>query len=537
MKNKFKFSIVILLIIFFQSCKKEMPRIPVIATKEVTEITLTTAISGGDVIDEGGAPLINKGVCWDTSEGPNIENDKTNDGSGPLSFTSNISQLAPNKIYFVRAFASNKAGTGYGESVSFVTLGDKPFLNSLDASNIQPISATLNGTVNPNSLSTIVSFEYGVTANFGNTIIAKQSPITGNNSVNASVDLSGLMPGTTYLFRIKGENSFGISYGNIITFTTTGGLPTAIIQAATNLQINSARVNGSVNANFLSSTAIFEYGLTISYGYAVSALQNTISGNTVVNINANLSGLTEGTAYHFRIKATNDLGTTYSNDMTFTTLSPITDIDGNVYNIETIGTQIWMTENLKTTKYRNGDLIGTTVFPLLDISGESTPKYQWPCAGNESNVSTYGRLYTWFTVTDSRSICPTGWHIPTDYEWMDLTNYLTNNGYGYGGNSSQIAKSMASISLWIENPTPGAPGNNQASNNSSGFNGVPGGVRSAFTGGVAFSSLGGSTAWWSSTELDATIAWQRLLELNNPSLMRSYYGGKKIGVSVRCLKN
>ena len=97
------------------------------------------------------------------------------------------------------------------------------------------------------------------------------------------------------------------------------------------------------------------------------------------------------------------------------------DIDGNVYdNTVTIGTQIWMTENLRTTRYSNGDSIGTTT---LDISGESTPKYQWAYDGNESNVATYGRLYTWYAVTDSRNVCPVGWHVPSDAEWTEWTKW------------------------------------------------------------------------------------------------------------------
>ncbi len=91
----------------------------------------------------------------------------------------------------------------------------------------------------------------------------------------------------------------------------------------------------------------------------------------------------------------------------------VTDIDGNVYKIVTIGTQKWMAENLKVTKYRNGDLIGTTTPASKDISTESSPKYQWAYNGtaNADTINTYGRLYTWYAVTDNRSVCPTGWHI------------------------------------------------------------------------------------------------------------------------------
>jgi uncharacterized protein (TIGR02145 family) len=104
--------------------------------------------------------------------------------------------------------------------------------------------------------------------------------------------------------------------------------------------------------------------------------------------------------------------------------STVTDGDGNIYGKVIIGTQVWLTENLKTTKYRNGDLIGTTTPAGLDIYDEVTPKYQWAYAGNEDNVATYGRLYTWYAITDTRNVCPTGWHVPSDAEWLTLENYL-----------------------------------------------------------------------------------------------------------------
>jgi uncharacterized protein (TIGR02145 family) len=98
--------------------------------------------------------------------------------------------------------------------------------------------------------------------------------------------------------------------------------------------------------------------------------------------------------------------------------------DNERYKTVKIGTQVWMAENLRTTKYRNGDFIGTTTPATLDISGESTPKYQWAYDGIESNVASYGRLYTWYAITDSRKVCPAGWHVPNSSEWNTLFAYL-----------------------------------------------------------------------------------------------------------------
>jgi uncharacterized protein (TIGR02145 family) len=192
-----------------------------------------------------------------------------------------------------------------------------------------------------------------------------------------------------------------------------------------------------------------------------------------------------------------------------------------------------MAENMKTTKYLNGDLIGTTTPATLDISGESSPKYQWAYAGDESNVATYGRLYTWFAVTDSRSVCPTGWHVPTDAEWTTLTDYLTNNGYGFQGNGSHIAKSIAATSGWIIDPTAGDIGNDQASNNSSGFTALASGYRDNTTPGHDK----GYAAWlWSSTERSTADAYSWFFAYKYSDVFKEG-DNKQTGEGVRCLKN
>ncbi|MFA6581335.1 MAG: fibrobacter succinogenes major paralogous domain-containing protein, partial [Paludibacter sp.] len=133
----------------------------------------------------------------------------------------------------------------------------------------------------------------------------------------------------------------------------------------------------------------------------------------------------------------------------------VTDIDGNTYHTVKIGTQTWMVENLKTTKYRNGDIIGTTTPSTKDISSESNPKYQWAFNGDESYVAKYGRLYTWYTINDDRKIAPNGWHVATDAEWIKLENYLIASGYNYDGSTvgnyesnNNFAKSLADIKDW-----------------------------------------------------------------------------------------
>jgi uncharacterized protein (TIGR02145 family) len=211
----------------------------------------------------------------------------------------------------------------------------------------------------------------------------------------------------------------------------------------------------------------------------------------------------------------------------------LTDQDGNTYQTIQIGNQKWMAENLRTARYRNGDEIGTTTTAKLDITSEAMPRYQWAYGGVESNATFYGRLYTWYTVTDNRNVCPTGWHLPTDAEWTVLTSYLINNGFGFEGSGTDIGKAMAARSGWTTDPTAGNIGNNQAGNDSSGFTALPGGYR--FSTGE-FSSAGYNSYWWSATESIAPNVLSRNVRYSF-SEMSTYSAAKSFGFSVRCLQD
>ena len=194
-----------------------------------------------------------------------------------------------------------------------------------------------------------------------------------------------------------------------------------------------------------------------------------------------------------------------------------TDYDNNNYSIVEIGTQVWMAENLKTTKYRNGDLIGTTTSATLDISGENSPKYQWAYDGNESNVAFYGRLYTWYSATDNRNVCPSGWHVSTVTEWNNLIIYL-----GPASVAGAMLKETGS-SIYF-------------ATNESGFSARMGGFRSS----NSFSSIDGRGNWWTSDayELQPGYAYGKYLYSNSSDI--NLGPGINIGLggfSVRCIKD
>jgi hypothetical protein len=187
------------------------------------------------------------------------------------------------------------------------------------ATNVTSSSVTLNGTVNPNGLTTSVHFEYGITTSYGFSTATHN--YNGITTQNVSANVIGLSPNTTYHFRVVATNSGGTRYGGDRTFSTLSptGAPGVTTNPATSIASFSATINGSVYPHGLTTTVHFQYGTTIGYGHT-TALQ-TKTGNTYQSASANISGLAASTRYHFRIVATNSAGTTYGADRTFTTLS------------------------------------------------------------------------------------------------------------------------------------------------------------------------------------------------------------------------
>ncbi len=202
----------------------------------------------------------------------------------------------------------------------------------------------------------------------------------------------------------------------------------------------------------------------------------------------------------------------------------ITDIDGNVYKTLPIGNQIWMIENLKTTKYANGDPIpdGTGVG---DISGETDPKY-WFAYDDDPNIPLLkGLLYTWHVVNDGRGLCPTGWHVPNTTEWNELIDLLGGfNNPEAAGKMKETGTLQEGTGLWFE-PNVGAT-------NASGFSARPAGLRGTM------GSFGVNTSqayWWSSRSANSSLADViNVLHSGGPGPQAD---DKKFGHSVRCIKD
>ncbi len=237
-----------------------------------------------------------------------------------------LGALIPGSTYHYRVAAQNSGGTVYGADMTFVA-GYPPTIFSSPAAGIGATQATLQGLANANGAESTVYFEYGVTAEYGRSVPADQSPVTGSSNTALTALVADLMPKTTYHFRAAGQNASGTSYGSDLTFTTAGALPQAVTGLVTGITSTGAVLNGMVNANQQATTVTFEYGLTASYGTTVAAVPGSVSGASPVAVSQSIGGLTENTTYHFRVVAQNAEGISYGSDEIFlTTTTPPTAI-------------------------------------------------------------------------------------------------------------------------------------------------------------------------------------------------------------------
>lgn len=297
--------------------------------------------------------------------------------------------------------------------------------------------------------------------------------------------------------------------------------------ATSNVWYNSAKVSGKV-------IDLGDYYYVNDYGHCYSKTPNvTISNSTVTRLEehynlkdgyiftSDITNLQPGTKYYVKSYITTYSGTIYGKEINFTTLTlpaTVNDADGNVYNSLIIGTQVWLKENLKTTKYNDN-----TSIPLVTDntawSNLTTPGYCW-YNNNSSYKNTYGALYNWYALNTGK-LCPTGWHVPSASEWLTLETYLGGSGVA-GGKMKE-----AGTSHW-------ASPNNYATNESF-FTALPGGKR-YYDYGALFYDMSSNFHCWSSTSLTTAYAASRVIVY--------YYGdigsastNKKDGQSVRCIKN
>lgn len=300
--------------------------------------------------------------------------------------------------------------------------------------------------------------------------------------------------------------------------------------------------NNSIDVSLTPSLAwecIDPEGDALSYDVYFGASVDPALANTGQNITTYDPGiLFEETTYFWKINAHDDHSNSTTGDIwQFTTLSggsgTVTDIDGNVYETLVIGSQIWMTENLKVTHYRNGD-------PIPNITNDdawsdlTTGAYVW----YDNNVSwkdSYGAMYNWFAVDNARGLAPAGWHVPTVDEWTILTDYIGGIDSPHGNelkSCRQVNSPLGGECNTDEHPRWSQDDNNWGSDDY-GFSALPGGYRHSSG---EFYTIGNYGYWWSSTDLSSEYAWNRRLDYNAGNVTPATYT-KVNGSSVRCIKD
>lgn len=305
------------------------------------------------------------------------------------------------------------------------------------ATDITGRTAVLNGVVNPNSAATTVSFLYGETTNYSDSIIVTATPVSGKESIPFTTTLEDLKGLTIYHYRIKAQNSLGTSYGEDQEFTTIEQLPIVITESVTDVSFTSANASGKITAE--GSNPILKRGFIWSRS-PNQELNDNLFGDNIIDTfqdssvvsgsGPEFAGLVKpmfsNMTFYVKAYALTKDGFGYGNEITITTQSyyvagdGVTDVEGHSYPTVKIGTQEWMKTNLNTGKFSNGDSMSHTNNDLEWKDFNAKPYY--------FQLGDYGgkdtKAYNIYAVQDPRNVCPTGWHVPTQQDWETLEAYL-----------------------------------------------------------------------------------------------------------------
>ena len=520
--------------------------LPEVSTLDPFDISDVTLKSGGVVQHCDSTPVKNRGIIWGKEKDLDVYNclGKTNDGSGAGEFSSLAAGLMPETTYYIRAYASNDNGTGYGEAIKVSTLADLGLIEvtTFAATEITQTTARVGGEITEHHDEEIIF-----------TGIVWGSSETPEIEVNDTVQgmpeeggyeyqVTGLDPGQKVYARAYAISSKGrVGYGNQTHFTTKDGLPLVKITSMNRGQPGLRKIYSKVLHD--GGEEIQERGLV--YGMNHDPDLDEHEGiirqeGGAGEYEAALSGLRTNTKYYVRAFAVNNNGVSYSEAHGFNFWNyndTIADIEGNKYKTVLIGGQEWMAENLKVTKDRYGNPITRYCFN-----------------NDDTNCEIYGGLYSWETATGSSQtennsanldICPSGWHIPGDSDWEQLIRHVSdyfdfpNEINAINGLASALKSCNQENSPFGEECIfPSHPGWSYHSlhygTNEFGFSALAGGGREYHEYEEYF-GLGTLALWWSSTIEDSGEAWARYMHRGYGKTLR-YYQEKDDALSIRCVR-
>lgn len=290
---------------------------PAVITADVTDVTRVTATGGGSVTDDGGSTVTAHGVCWNTTGSPTLADQATNDGAGIGSYSSSLTGLEPGVQYYVRAYATNGMGTGYGAEVSFRTIAVLPVVLTAEVSDVTARSAVGGGEVIDDGGQPVTA--RGVCWNTaGSPTVADSSSSNGTGLGVFTSALTSLEPGVTYFVRAYATTGAGTSYGDELSFTTVASLPTVQTAAITGITQTAATGGGDVTDE--GGAPVTARGVCWNaVGLPTVADDATSEGAGAGPFTSTLDDLDPGATYYVRAYATNAVGTGYGDEVTFNT--------------------------------------------------------------------------------------------------------------------------------------------------------------------------------------------------------------------------
>ncbi|MDX9748839.1 MAG: FISUMP domain-containing protein [Paludibacter sp.] len=426
-----------------------------LTTSSISNLTTNSATSGGNITSDGGATVTSRGVVWSTLQNPTTTlSTKTIDGSGTGTFSSSLSNLTPTTTYYVRAYAVNSAGTSYGNQISFTTSTpiSSPVLSTVSVSNITTTTASSGGNITSDGGSSITSrgVVWSTSQNPTVSLSTKTNNGTGTGSFSSS--LTGLSPSTTYYVRAYATSLFGTAYGNQVSFTTSTPITVPVLTtlAATDITTSSASSGGTISSDGGASITSRGVVWSTSQNPTISLSTKTSNGSGTGSFTSSLTALSASTTYYVRAYATNSIGTSYGNQISFTTNEQVTTTVVEVLNPTTGMT--WMDRNLgasrvatsSTDSQAYGDLYQwgrdsdghekRTSQTTSSLSSSDTPGHgQFITAGSGSNYDWRSPQNNnlWQGENGTNNPCPEGFRIPTAAEWnAELASWSSKNSTG-----------------------------------------------------------------------------------------------------------